>query len=131
LPKQLSPSPLKPNHFDTIEGKRLHADPRFLDEQHDRNGLKFDSLSHQQEGPKAMGMSFQEEFDDYDGIEEEEEQMGDNSALLDESLFNKCFDIPDIDKQDKFKNIKELQNDVGYVPPTLKPALLQELKENA
>lgn len=61
----------------------------------------------------------------------EDDEIEDLSALLDESQLNKCFEIPKVELDETGKGLKEIQKDIGYVPPTLRPELVQELRQAA
>lgn len=81
-------------------------DPRFIEEGQSRlysasngKGEKLDKVSNR-EIPKElnnMELSFQEEYVEYLDADQVEEELNDNSALLDESQLNKCFELPKID----------------------------------
>lgn len=105
LPSNMSPSPKRSNHFETIEGQ-VHMDPRFLDEGQSRlysasnsraGKLEADSNPEVPKDLKNMELSFQEEYVEYLDGDQVEDELNDNSALLDESQLNKCFELPNID----------------------------------
>jgi len=93
LPQNMSPSPKKLNQFGTLEGQ-LHLDPRFIEEGHSRlfsasneRGVKLEGASNRDvpDEMKNMDLSFQEDYIEYLGVDNVDDELNDNSALLDES----------------------------------------------